>query len=45
MTVLPETEVLVWDLLVRVFHWSLVVFFGLSYLTGGELDWLHEWSG
>ena len=36
MTVLSEKEVPVWDPLVRGFHWSLVLFFCLSYLTAGE---------
>jgi len=36
----------VWDVLVRLFHWSLVIFFILSYLTGeGELESLHAWAG
>jgi len=33
-----HNEIKVWDLLVRIFHWSLVVFFVLAYLT--EDDWL-----
>lgn len=35
----------VWDLPVRIFHWSLVTFFVISYLTGDELDTIHAWSG
>ena len=34
----------VWDLLIRVFHWSLVCFFTFWYLSGGEVQW-HYWSG
>jgi cytochrome b len=26
----------IWDLPLRLFHWSLVLFFALAYLTGGE---------
>lgn len=35
----------VWDPLVRIFHWSLVFFFFLSYLT--EDDWMtvHSYAG
>jgi cytochrome b len=35
----------VWDPLVRVFHWSLVLFFFTAYLTAEELDTVHAWSG
>ncbi|QYJ85172.1 cytochrome b/b6 domain-containing protein [Shewanella mesophila] len=37
----------VWDLLIRIFHWSLVVFFTLAYLTEGEDEWMtiHSYAG
>ena len=35
----------VWDLAVRLFHWSLVAFFTIAYLTGDENDTLHVYSG
>jgi len=35
----------VWDPLVRVFHWSLVVFFGIAWVTSEGFDKLHEWTG
>jgi len=36
----------VWDILVRLFHWSLVLFFTLAYLTGeGDLENIHAWLG
>ncbi|MFC6671920.1 cytochrome b/b6 domain-containing protein [Marinobacterium aestuariivivens] len=35
----------VWDPLVRIFHWSLVGFFMLAWLTEDELQGLHQWSG
>lgn len=41
-----ETRVKVWDLGVRVFHWSLVILFVVSYLSGEEDDsMLHIYSG
>ncbi|NOX10002.1 MAG: cytochrome B [Gammaproteobacteria bacterium] len=40
-----KQEVYVWDILVRVFHWSLVLFFLLAYLSGDEWDDLHIYSG
>jgi cytochrome b len=42
---MTENTVRVWDLAVRIFHWSLVVFFTVSYLTGDELDTIHAYSG
>jgi len=35
----------VWDPLVRVFHWSLALFFVISYASGEEESLLHPWSG
>jgi cytochrome b len=37
-------EIKVWDLGVRVFHWSLVGLFCIAYLTGDE-HWVHVYSG
>ena len=38
-------EVRVWDILVRLFHWSLVVTFFISYFTGDEENLLHIYTG
>ncbi|ALP53147.1 hypothetical protein Tel_08245 [Candidatus Tenderia electrophaga] len=40
-----KTSINVWDPLVRVFHWSLALFFIVSYLSGDEESLLHVWSG
>ncbi len=38
-------QVKVWDLLVRVFHWSLVSFFFIAYVTEEDFLSLHTWAG
>jgi cytochrome b len=38
-------KVYVWDHFVRVFHWSLVLLFVTSYLSGEEEHWIHVYSG
>lgn len=35
----------VWDLFVRLFHWSLVVTFFVAYFTEDDLLTLHVWAG
>ncbi|MBO6946892.1 MAG: cytochrome b/b6 domain-containing protein [Rhodospirillales bacterium] len=40
----PST-VKVWDPVVRIFHWSLVGAFAVAWLTGDELDRIHEIAG
>jgi len=42
----PGTRVRVWDVPTRLFHWLLVIGFGVSWWTGetGRLEW-HRWSG
>ena len=40
-----QERIKVWDIVVRSFHWSLAVFFGLCYLTGDEFDLIHAYLG
>ena len=35
----------VWDLFVRVFHWSLVVCIGVNYFVLDDGETLHQWIG
>lgn len=35
----------VWDIAVRVFHWSLVVMFFVAYFSGDDEDVLHVYAG
>ena len=38
-------EIKVWDPLVRLFHWSLVLFFVVSYLSGEDESTVHIYAG
>lgn len=41
-----NTGIKVWDIAVRVFHWSLVVFFVVAYVSGEvESELLHAYAG
>lgn len=45
MTSKTQERIKVWDIVVRSFHWCLVIFFGFCYLTGDEFDLLHAYLG
>lgn len=38
-------QILVWDPLVRIFHWTLVAAFSIAYVTEDDVMWLHEAAG
>ncbi len=40
-----EERVKVWDIAVRIFHWSLVVLFTVSYFSGDDESMLHIYAG
>jgi cytochrome b len=40
-----EERIKVWDIAVRIFHWSLVVLYVVSYLTGEDESDLHNYAG
>jgi cytochrome b len=40
-----DTTVQVWDPVVRVFHWSLVTLFVIAWISGDEVQQLHEAAG
>jgi len=41
----PPDTVRVWDIVVRVFHWSLVLMFAAAWLTSDDAVWLHKIFG
>ena len=40
-----QDQIYVWDPLVRIFHWSLVVGFTVAYLTEDDMLTVHVWAG
>jgi cytochrome b len=42
---MTQNEIKVWDIFVRVFHWSLVATFTVAYLTEDEFLSLHVFAG
>ena len=40
-----QSEIKVWDIFVRVFHWSLVATFLIAYLSGDHFMTIHVWIG
>ena len=42
---MAQREIKVWDIFVRVFHWSLVLTFTIAYLTEDDLMTLHVYAG
>ena len=42
---MSKPKELVWDLCIRIFHWSLTVFFLIAYLLGNEWPALHSHAG
>ena len=44
-TEIERNEVRVWDPLVRLFHWTLVISFAVAYLSGEDLLQVHLYAG
>ncbi len=42
---MAQATIKIWDPLVRLFHWSLVVVFAVAWLSADEWDGLHETAG
>jgi len=42
---MSQSNINVWDPMIRIFHWSLVVFFTTAFLTGDEESILHAYVG
>jgi cytochrome b len=42
---MTNEEIKVWDLCVRVCHWTIVAAFGLAYVTEDDLLGVHVWAG
>jgi cytochrome b len=42
---IKPAEIKVWDIAVRIFHWSLVLFFTVAYFSAELSEALHELSG
>jgi cytochrome b len=40
-----EKTVQVWDIGVRLFHWSLVAFYSVAYISGEEEGFIHAYAG
>lgn len=41
----PSGETRVWDLFVRVFHWTVVIAFFIAFFTDDDVLMLHVWAG
>ena len=40
-----KNEIYVWDLCIRLFHWSLVLLFVVAYATGDDKGCVHRYAG
>lgn len=40
-----NSEIRIWDILVRLFHWGLVITFSIAYISGEEESAIHIYSG